>query len=266
MQKQKPPRGIEWTRIPNPDGTIRPGYTWNVIGGCPHECKWVMPDGEVAQCYAKSVAQGVAAPFYPQGFEAHYFHEKRLKEPYGVKEGAGIFLDSMSDLLAARVPIEQINQVIQVCRENPHHIFQLLTKNPARLIGIDFPSNVWAGVSSPPDYMWGKRLTHDQQTRLLVRGLTMLKISNAALRWMSFEPLSQDWSSVVAQHPGVLQWAVIGAVSNGRKEFPPDEQHVRDLLDVLDEQAVPVFFKGNLRSLPWAARNWREDFPVVTPA
>ncbi len=42
--------GIEWTHVFGP-GT---GVTWNPIGGCRHGCVWEMPDGSVAECYAKS--------------------------------------------------------------------------------------------------------------------------------------------------------------------------------------------------------------------
>lgn len=78
---------------------------------------------------------------------------------------------------------------------------------------------------------------------------------------MSFEPLSQNWSSIVAEYRDSLRWAVIGAASNGRTYYPPEEAHVRALIEVLDDHNVPVFFKGNLRPLPWAVANWRDDFP-----
>jgi hypothetical protein len=70
-------------------------------------------------------------------------------------------------------------------------------------------------------------------------------------------------SRIVAQYPNALRWAVIGAASNGRALYPPEEAHVRALIEVLDSQGVTVFFKGNMRSLPWARDHWREDFPAV---
>src|SRR5215470_163676 len=81
------------------------------------------------------------------------------------------------------------------------------------------------------------------------------------VRWISFEPLSWDCADIVAQYPGVLQWAVIGAASDGQQHYPPDAATLQHLLDVLDAQGVPVFYKGNLRSLPLAASAWRADFP-----
>lgn len=268
MNEQKAPGMIEWTRIKNADGTVRRGYTWNPVAGCLHDCEWVMPDGNRAECYAKTVAEKFKQ-HYPQGFAHDYWHPERLSEPKRITEGAGIFSDSMSDLMGAWVAREHQEAVFQVMRETPQHIYQVLTKNAPRYAKYDgqFPANLWAGVSSPPDHMLGVDLNDNQKSRYLHKALDMLERMPAeTITWMSFEPLSQDWAHIVAQYPAALSWAVIGAASNGRKEFPPDEAHVRNLIDVLDDQGCKVFFKGNLRSLPWAKANWREDFPSVPDA
>lgn len=261
MNKQNPPNAIEWTRVRRPDGTRTDGYTWNVAGGCMHGCQWEMPSGDIAECYAKTVAERVAQAAYPQGFEHHYWHPGRLKEPGRVKEGAGIFIDSMADLMGHWVPAEQIQQVLDVCRDNPQHTFQLLTKNAPRLMDFDFPDNVWTGVSSPPDWMFGKRLTRKQQAAMLHRTMKVLSEVKSKVRWISFEPLSWDCSEIAAQYPGVLNWAVIGAASNGRIEYPPAADDLLALLDVLDRDGTAVFYKGNMRTLPLTAADWREEFP-----
>lgn len=262
MNEQKAPAGIEWCRVYG-----RRGYTWNPVTGCQHACQWQMPDGNIAQCYAKSVAEGVALKSYPHGFEEHTFHADRLSEPVKLKEPAGIFLDSMSDLMGYWVTEREIQQVLNVCRSTPQHIYFLLTKNAPRLIQFEFPSNVWVGASSPPDFMFGKPLDREQQARMLHRTLKVLSRVNVPVRWISFEPLSWDVAPIVEQYPGALQWAVVGAASNGRQEYPPLTSDLRGILDVLDKQEVNVFFKGNMRSLPWARDNWREQFPgeVVVP-
>lgn len=262
MNEQKPPNGIEWTRIVNSDGSVRRGFTWNPVGGCKHACEWIMPDGQKAECYAKTVAERMAQKAYSQGFEHHYWRPHHLNAPRKLAEPAGIFLDSMSDLMGHWVPDEQVEAVLDVARETPQHIYMLLTKNAPRLHQFRFPENLWVGVSSPPDYMWGQRLSKNQQERMLNFALGTLERVRASVTWMSFEPLSWDVSQIVAQHPGALNWAVIGAASNGKQEFPPDVVHLRHLLTVLDANAVPVFYKGNLRSLPYAAANWRENFPT----
>lgn len=250
--------GIEWTKRVLADGTERQGFTWNVAGGCLHECQWIMPDGSIATCYAKEVALGVASQNYPEGFEHHYWHPDRLNEPLKIKAPSNIFLDSMADLMGYWVGAGQIDKVFETCRACPQHTFQLLTKNAPRLLQFDFPANVWVGVSSPPDYMWGNPLAPNQQAKFLERSLDILQRVKAGVRWMSFEPLSQDYASIVARFPGALQWAVIGAASNGSVKYQPDPDHVQSLLDVLDRQGVPVFFKGNLKWQPW-----REGFPQI---
>lgn len=253
--------GIEWTKTILPGGIERPGWTWNPIAGCVHRCRWAMPDGTVAVCYAESVAERVAGQHYPHGFGFHYWHPERLSEPLRVKEPTRIFLDSMSDLMGYVVPEAQINAVLDTCLDAHWHTFLLLTKNAPRLLQFDFPANVHVGVSSPPDFMWGKELSRGQQVKMLERSLEVLGQVKVPVRWCSFEPLSWDVSEIVAAHPGVLQWAVIGAASNGPRYYQPEPEHVRRLLAVLDEQGVPVFFKGNMRQCE-AARPWREELPL----
>jgi len=74
------------------------------------------------------------------------------------------------------------------------------------------------------------------------------------VRWMSIEPLSFDIAPLLKD--ACLQWAVIGAATNGRKTYQPEPEWVENLLDTLDAQGTKVFFKGNLE---WG--EWREEFP-----
>src|SRR5262249_59702191 len=63
-------RGIEWC-----------DEARNATSGCLHDCMWVMPDGTVAVCYAKMLAEhGVAKRAYPHGFEHHYWRPQALKQ------------------------------------------------------------------------------------------------------------------------------------------------------------------------------------------
>jgi protein gp37 len=244
MNKQTP-RGIEWT-----------DYTWNPIGGCKHACRWTMPDGSVAICYAETVAEGAARAAYPRGFKHHYWQPGRLVEPLSVRQPSKIFLDSMSDLMGHWVPDAEIEAVLDICRQAEWHTFQLLTKNAPRLLRFEFPPNVWVGVSAPPSQMLGKTLTHEQQVRMVVRQLEVLDKVQVPIRWMSIEPLSFDIAPLLEDCP--LQWAVIGAATNGVKTYQPRPEWVQDLLRVLDKQSVPVFFKGNLNWYPY-----RASFPIV---
>jgi protein gp37 len=250
--------GIEWTKSVLPDGNERCGYSWNVVAGCHHGCQWQMPDGTVAGCYARGVAEGLASRAYPDGFDHHYWHPERLHEPLFVRTPSRVFLDSVSDLMGHWVEDSQIEMVLDIVRTASWHTFQLLTKNPARLLKFrdKFPPNLWVGASMPPDFMWGGRLPPAVQERMLCKALRVLSLIPGRTTFMSFEPLSWDVAGVVREYPGAINWAIVGAATNGAKAYQPERAHVERLLAVLDGWQVPVFFKGNLE---W--ETWREEFP-----
>lgn len=257
-------RGIEWTDL-----------TANPIGGCKHACRWTMPDGRVAKCYAEELAEnGLAKAGYPQGFAHHYWRPHVLRELKAAGPAQFIFPDSMSDLMGAWVVEEQIRQVFEAMRDGAHNTFQALTKNPRRYLKFldELPANLWCGASSAPDFMMGNELTRHQQERYMhvaMESLAAVKEQSGNIVWMSIEPLSWDVSDIIAEYPGVLDWAIIGAASDGSRYIQPDAVHVDRLLDVVDAQGISIFYKGNIGKLFQAfdfgteAKNrWREDFPV----
>lgn len=237
-------RGIEWT-----------DYTWNPVGGCQHQCRWLMPDNSIAECYAETVAERVAQKAYTFGFEHHYWHPELLEQPLRLKKPSKIFLDSMSDLMGHWVPDWQIEAVLQTCRDAHWHSFQLLTKNAPRLLKFDIPSNIWVGVSVPPSFMFGKHLTQKTQILMLEKMMKTLERINVPIRWISIEPLSFDIAYLLSSYN--LQWAVIGAATNGNKAHQPRPEWIQNILSVLDAKGTKVFFKGNLVWEPW-----REEFPA----
>lgn len=237
-------RGIEWT-----------DWTWEPVTGCQHDCRWRMPDGTWAICYACVIATRLARKAYPEGFEHHYWHPKRLHDPLRLKTPSKIFISSMGDLFGSWVPEDQIHAVLEVARQAPQHVFQTLTKNAPRLRKFSpFPQNVWIGASVPPTSINRRILTLTQQEKMLRKTIDVLKSVDASVRWLSIEPLSWDLAPVL-ENCG-LQWSVIGAASEGAKTYQPQRSWVQRLLEVLDAEGVPVFFKGNLKWLPW-----REEWP-----
>ena len=248
--KANPSGGIEWTHIFGP-GT---GYTANPVRGCQHECRWRMPDGKEAQCYAKTVAErfgGVGT------FEHVTWHPEVLDKIRAHKAPAGIFIESMSDLFAQTVPSDWVQQVLSVMIDCPQHRFFTLTKNPTRLIKIaNYPRNLLLGVSMPPTFMFGHELTPVQQKLWFAKALESLCATDAKVKWVSLEPLSWDCSELLWQYRNKLNWAVIGAASDGAKTYQPENQIVRICLQAL--AGLPVFFKGNLTFEPH-----REEFPTI---
>lgn len=253
-----------------PGGIEYVHYTWNPVAGCRHDCRWQMPDGETAVCYAKRIAEGLAQSAYPHGFEHHYWNPHRLDEPLRVKQPSRIFLDSMSDLMGWWVDEAEIRQVFEVVRQAHWHQFLLLTKNPGRLIRLikHYPRNLWVGVSMPPTWMNGKRLTFHQQKRYVTRTLDyMVQLQDhASILWWSFEPLAWDvaqvildWKNQTGRDDLPFDWSVIGAATHGRVTYQPEEKHVRKLLRLLSyHPPVPVFFKGNLEWEPH-----QEHYPAI---
>lgn len=247
-QKSSKGRGIEWT-----------DYTWNPVGGCLHGCRWHMPDGTTAICYAETVAERVAQAAYPNGFAHHYWHPERLEEPLNVKTPCKIFLDSMSDLMGNWVSEEEIEHVLDVCRRAHWHDFQLLTKNAPRLLKFNgrIPPNVWVGVSAPPTEMFGKPLSQQSQIAMLTRSLDCLAALDVPITWMSIEPLSWNMGNYLSSSG--IKWAVIGAATNGGRTYQPEPEWVQTCIDALRTDKVAIFFKGNLE---W--HEWYEEFPEVT--
>lgn len=251
----KPVGGIEWTHRQQPDGTWQLGYTWNPIAGCQHGCRWDMPDGTTAICYAEAVANKFRSDaIYPEGFEHHYWKPDLLKEPGRIKTPSRIFVGSMADVFGHWVPDDQIRQVLDVVRKTPQHQFQFLTKNAPRLAQFDFPDNAWIGVSAPPTEFMGHAFTNVHRAAYVTRAIRALKEARCKVRWMSIEPLSFDIAPLL--EGAALDWAVIGAATNGPKAYQPKAEWVQALLDLFDRAGTKVFFKGNLK---WPI--WREEFP-----
>ncbi len=110
---------IEWTN-----------EVWNPISGCTK-----VSDG-CKNCYAERMAKRLAGRFgYPEGdpFKVT-LHPSKLNEPIKWKKPRRIFVNSMSDLFHEDVPFEFISDVFMVMALNQHHIFQILTKRPDRML------------------------------------------------------------------------------------------------------------------------------------
>lgn len=259
MNKQKSPKGIEWTRIKIGDDELS-GFTWNPTGGCKHGCTWEMPDGEIVECYAKTIAERFTRA-YDKGFEAHYWRPHLLSEPLKLKTPAGIFVGSMADLFGHWVPEDEIRQILDVMKQAHWHTFQTLSKFPIRLPQFNpFPANVWVGVSLPAGHLMSAKGAA-RALKIYLRHMTNIQ---ASVRFMSIEPLWFDVAPIYEewlQEKGELpfEWAIIGAASNGSKLYQPEREWTQNLLDIFDAQKIPVFFKGNLE---WDSNDWRDEFPV----
>lgn len=205
---------IEWTES-----------TWNPLTGCTK----ISPGCK--HCYAERMAhrlQAMGQPNYSNGFQLT-LHEHVLMAPLGWKKSQMIFVNSMSDLFHKEVPIEFIQKVFDVMRQASWHTFQVLTKRSSRLLelnaDIDWPSNVWMGVSvERKDYT--NRIDDLRQT-------------NALVRFLSLEPLLGPLPELELSG---IHWVIVGGES-GPKARPLKEKWVLDIKDQCQAANVPFFFK-----------------------
>ncbi len=224
--------GIEWTEV-----------TWNPTTGCDR----ISPGCD--NCYALTMAKRLKAmgsERYQQdgdprtsgpGF-ALSLHPDALTQPYRWSGSRVVFVDSMSDLFHAKVPIAFIREVFRVIAETPQHTYQVLTKRSARLPKIadqlDWPSNLWLGVSvESSDYLY--RVDH-------------LRTIPAAVRFLSCEPLLGSLKGIDLRDIG---WVITGGESGpNARQLDPD--WVREIRNACVDAGVPFFHKQ------WGGRTPKE--------
>jgi protein gp37 len=64
------------------------------------------------------------------------FVEHHLLDPLRWQTPKKIFVNSMSDLFHENLPFEQIDRIFAVMALADHHVFQVLTKRPARMLDV----------------------------------------------------------------------------------------------------------------------------------
>ena len=207
---------IEWTEI-----------TWNPTTGCDKVsagCKF---------CYAEVMSKRLKAmgiEKYQDGFDIK-IHEEELKKPYSWKKPRVVFVNSMSDLFHPDVPVDFIQKVFKVMKENPQHVFQLLTKRPEILKyydsegWLDWSHNIWMGISV-------------EDERVMDR-IDLLRDTNARVKFLSCEPLIGPLPNLNLEK---IDWVIVGGES-GRKPRPMDTDWVTDIKDQCKKAGVAFFFK-----------------------
>ncbi|MDB5056147.1 MAG: Phage protein Gp37/Gp68 [Bacilli bacterium] len=164
---------IEWTDA-----------TWNPVTGCTK-----VSEG-CRNCYALTFAErwrGIPGHYFKNGFDITLRPDK-LDQPLKWKKPRKIFVNSMSDLFHESVPFEFIFAVWARMIGAPQHIYQILTKRPARMLEFfkwneqqpvrieTYLPNIWVGVSVE------NQKAADERIPLLLQ-------TPAAIRFLSCEPL-----------------------------------------------------------------------------
>lgn len=156
-------------------------------------------------------------------------HEDTLDIPRRWREPRVVFVNSMSDLFHARVPLSYVQRVFDVMRETPRHTYQILTKRAARLaklaLLLDWPPNVWIGVSV--------------ESAAHVDRIDDLRQVPAVVKFISAEPLLGPLADLNLTNIG---WLIAGGES-GPNSRPVDPNWVRGLRDQCHAAGTAFFFK-----------------------
>ena len=158
------------------------------------------------------------------------------------REPRRVFVNSMSDLFHKDVPEDFARRCFQVMLDVNRHVYQVLTKRPARaatfvrrhrdMFPRGLPGHVWIGTS-----------VEDQTVDYRVRHLLEVP---AAVRFLSCEPLigPLDLSGFMNGGAGShgLHWVIVGGES-GIGARPMDVGWARLLRDQCRRGRVPFFFK-----------------------
>jgi len=208
---------IEWTDA-----------SWNPVTGCSK----VSPGCK--NCYAERMSRrlnAMGARRYSNGFKVT-LHPDLVDLPMRWTRGRRIFVNSMSDLFHRDVPFSFIEQCCKTMTKADHHVYQVLTKRPERMVqftktrmGGPWPEHVWVGTT-----VEGK----GQKDRIK----TLRKVP-AAIRFISFEPLLSPIGNVDLRG---ISWAIVGGES-GPNSRPMKPEWARKLRETCAEQGVPFFFK-----------------------
>lgn len=214
---------IEWTEV-----------TWNPTTGCDR-----ISTG-CDNCYALTLAKrlkAMGAAKYQVDGDARTsgpgfgvaLHPETLNDPYRWRQPRTVFVNSMSDLFHAKVPLSFIRDVFAVIAETPQHTYQVLTKRSARLPKLadklDWPDNLWMGVSV-------------ENTEALFR-IDHLRETPAAVKFLSCEPLIGPLDGIDLTN---INWVIAGGES-GPRYRPIHLDWVRGVRDDCTAAGVPFFFK-----------------------
>lgn len=248
------------------------GWSWNPFTGC------LGPEGDGALCdYCYAARQAKRFPEIFHDFRP-YFHADRLQAPFNTKipeteKGLpgiqNVFLCSMGDLAYAKKSyIDMILDTLRRCEKErsrkapkfPNWNFLLLTKVPAWLQTIEWPSNVWLGV------------TVDTQARV-APAVKALSEVEASVKFISVEPMAEAINFITGKTVGALgngekmaalasgkdfvnglsyvDWLIIGGKTvPGRASEQPRWEWVEKILCQARVAGCKVFFKPNLTVTP----------------
>ena len=221
---------IEWTNA-----------TWNPMTGC------TKVGAGCDNCYAHALAEVRLREVYlkqkpavntavnrKDPFAVRLWPD-RLVQPEKWRDRKLIFVNSMSDMFHVDIPNEYLRQVFEVMLRVDRHVYQVLTKRPARALkfweenqdlfdGNPIPGHIWMGASIENQKV-AYREKHIRQVP-------------AKTRFLSCEPLL---GPLELELDGI-HWLIAGGES-GIGYRTCEAEWVQGIRDQCVERRVPFFFK-----------------------
>ena len=129
------------------------------------------------------------------------------------------------------------------CWRLDHHIYQVLTKRPKRMVEWVNRRFVAPGVKSKtkqsfPEHIW---LGVSVESAIYKNRFHLLKEAAAPVKFISFEPLLGEIAFDKHELQGVA-WAIVGGES-GHRARPMKPEWIENIHDACDESDVAFFFK-----------------------
>jgi protein gp37 len=271
---------IEWTDA-----------TWNPLRGCSRV------SAGCQHCYAERVASRFSGPGMPyeglihpttRGWNGQVrLVPEVLDQPLRWRRPRRIFVNSMSDLFHESMSDENIDQVFGVMwaclysrYEQPGHVFQVLTKRPARMLEYlqQDRRRQWAqaaanyGGGLDPDGIYDQTLYFEGPHPRIWLGVSvenqaaaderipLLLKAPAAVRWLSCEPLLGpvdlepwlEWPDGGCELPDGRYFGCAGCETEGRDCKCPLARgtfHIEE--GPPDQEGCPEWMQCERRTLDW---------------
>ena len=211
---------IEWTEA-----------TWNPTTGCTK-----ISEG-CQNCYAEKMSRRLklmGVKKYKKQFEFTQ-HEDDVDLPLTWKKPRKIFVNSMSDLFHEKSDLTFVGRCFLTMNKSKHHVFQILTKRPKRMLEYSKQHEKFFGDSIDQHIWMGTSVENKKN----VNRIDHLRKINCPIKFVSFEPLIGPVGKVDLTN---IQWVIIGGES-GPKFRPVKKEWIQEIISQCKEQNVKVFFK-----------------------
>ncbi len=209
---------IQWT-----DETFNPWVGCQKISpGCLH-------------CYAETMDNRFNGGAWGKDAPRRTLSESNWKRPIGwnrIAERTGqrmrVFCGSMCDVFDPAAPPGLLDRLFATIEQTPCLNWQLLTKRPELAPQIQYPSNVWLGVSAETATWWSKRVKVLQQAK-------------ASCKFISYEPALGP-PPVSAWLYDNIDWVIVGGES-GPEARPFHAEWALEAITKCQLYGINVFVK-----------------------